>query len=311
MVRDIAHYTRTAGLAYTFSMPAKKKARYKPKPTHRRGLIRFFAILTAVLAVIVFLPTSHAPLPPLPVPNRITQTAYSGPLTLESYGVSVLGAQTIDRVDFVGEINKERVKAGAPPLRLSTVLMNAAKMRAGVILKYQNFSHQDPHEGIELGTVLPKLNYHFVYATENIGMGGVSAADFVRGFMASTYHRQNLLDARLTETGVAIVDGPYKQYYVNIAVQLFAIPGGEDEYRGYSAKERKQYEQAHSVITGKLNPFRRMVQKLLRNPDYSEKKIAAYTRQKKILETILVRMREDKPLQNLDVALILEYNTLL
>ncbi len=292
-------------------MPEKKKTLYKPKPTHQRSLIRFFAILTGLLAVSAMLPSSNTPLPPLPVPERITQTAYSGPLTLESYNVSVLGAQTIDRVDFVNEINKQRVNVGAPPLRLSTVLMNAAKMRAGVILKYQNFSHQDPHEGIELGTVLPKLNYHFVYATENIGMGGVSAADFVNGFMASTYHRQNLLDPRLTETGAAIVDGPYKQYYVNIAVQLFAIPGGEDEYRGYSAKERKQYEQAHTILTGKLNPFRRIVQQLLRNPDYSEKKITTYSRQKKILETILVRMREEKPLQNPDVALILEYNTLL
>lgn len=189
--------------------------------------------------------------------------------------------------------------------------MNAAKMRAGVILKYQNFSHQDPHEGIELATVLPKLNYHFVYASENIGMGGISAADFVRGFMASTYHRQNLLDPRLTETGAAIVDGPYKQYYVNIAVQLFAIPGGTDEYLGYSKSERKQYEQALSELSGRLNPIRKIVQQLMKNPDYSQIRINAYTRQKKILESILARMREDKPLQNPDVALILEYNTLL
>ncbi|MDP1722805.1 MAG: CAP domain-containing protein [Candidatus Gottesmanbacteria bacterium] len=294
-------------------MPAKMNAKRKRRSAPRPSGIRPFLIIIfiMIMAISSAIPGSNTPLPPLPVPTRITETAYSGPLTLESFNVSVLGAQTIDRIDFVDEINKERVKVGAPPLRLSTVLMNAAKMRAGVILKYQNFSHQDPHEGIELGTVLPKLNYHFVYASENIGMGGVSAADFARGFMASTYHRQNLLDPRLTETGAAIVDGPYKQYYVNIAVQLFAIPGGEDEYRGYSPAERKLYENAYTMLSGKLNPFRRMVQKLLRNPDYSEKKITTYSRQKKILETVLVRMREDKPLQNPDVALILEYNTLL
>lgn len=292
-------------------MPVKKHIKRPKKSTSGPRLTRIAAILMFVLVIGAGIPSSSAPLLPLPVPARIAETAYSGPLTLDSFNVSVLGAQTIDRIDFVGEINKERAKVGAPPLRLSTVLMNAAKMRAGVILKYQNFSHQDPHEGIELGTVLPKLNYHFVYASENIGMGGVSAADFVRGFMASTYHRENLLDPRLTETGAAIVDGPYKQYYVNIAVQLFAIPGGTDEYLGYSTSERKQYEQALSQLSGRLNPIRKIVQQIMRNPEYSEARINTYSRQKKILESILARMREGKPLQNPDVALILEYNTLL
>lgn len=286
-------------MKYTFLMPAKRNV--------------LFGLMIAVILTVIgaAAPSSSIPLSPLPVPARISETAYSGPLTLDSYDVSVLGAQTIDPVDFVNEINKERAKTGAPLLRLSTVLMNAAKMRAEVILKYQNFSHQDPHEGIELATVLPKLKYHFIYASENIGMGGVSAADFVNGFMASTYHRENLLNPRLTETGAAIVDGPYKQYYVNIAVQLFAIPDGTDEYLGYSASDRTFYEESRRSLAAKLNPIRRITQQMLRNPDYTDERIKTYSRQQEILETILARMRDNKPLENPDVALILEYNTLL
>ncbi len=279
---------------------------------HRGNIKRFLTIAVFVIAAVSFTsPVTQTPLTALPVPKRVTETSYSGPLTLDSYNVSVLGAQTIDAVDFVNEINKERTKAGSPPLRLSTVLMNAAKMRAEVILKYQNFSHQDPHEGIELTTVLPKLNYHFIYASENIGMGGVSASDFVNGFMHSTYHRGNLLDPRLTETGAAILDGPYQQYYVNIAVQLFAVPGGTDEYLGYSPSERASFEKAHTILTGKLNPIRKIIQQIIKNPDYSEEHLNKYSRQKKILDTVLARMRQNKPLENPDVALILEYNTLL
>lgn len=294
-------------------MPVKKKTRRKHSlHIPYSGLARFSLVITMLLVLVsAAAPSLSVPLSPLPVPRRVTETAYSGPLTLNSFNVSVLGAQTIDPIDFVNEINKERAKAGAPPLRLSTVLMNAAKMRADVILKYQNFSHQDPHEGIELTTVLPKLNYHFVYASENIGMGGVSAVNFVNGFMHSTSHRENLLNPRLTETGAAIVDGPYQQYYVNIAVQLFAIPGGPDEYLGYSPSDRTRYEGAHTALAGKLYPIRRIIQQMLRNPDYTGDRVKKYSRQKEILETILARMRVNKPLQNPDVALILEYNTLL
>ena len=184
---------------------------------------------------------SRSQLTRLPVPQNIPEITYSGPLTLSHVSQSVLGAETIDPIDFVAEINKERAKVGAPELRLNTTLMKAAKLRSDVILKHQNFSHQDPYEGIELGTVLPKLNYHFVYATENIGMGGVSAPDFVNGFMHSASHRENLLDPRLTETGAAIEDGQYQSWYVNVAVQLFAIPGGKDELRGYSDADQRVY----------------------------------------------------------------------
>lgn len=294
-------------------MHAKKRRRHpRTHQTSSRGIARFGAIVGIALIIANVATSSHpAPLSPLPVPKAVSRVAYSGPLTLASISESVLGAQTIDPIDFVNEINKERSKVGAPALRLSTALMTGAKMRAEVIRKYQNFSHQDPHEGIELLTVLPKLDYHFVYASENIGMGGVSAPDFVNGFMHSTYHRENLLNPRLTETGAAIVDGPYKQYYVNFAVQLFAIPGGRDEFLGYSPSDRAQYETALTDLSGRLNPLRRLAQQLMKNPDYAPDQIKKYSRQREILESVLTRIRKEEPLESPHVALILEYNTLL
>lgn len=266
--------------------------------------------ITLVFLIIISTPT-HERLTALPVPQTLSQTTLSGPLALEHINNSVLGAQAINAIDFVNEINKARQKAGSPALRLSRTLMDAAKLRANVILKYQNFSHQDPHEGIELGTVLPKLNYHFVYASENIGMGGISAPDFVNGFMHSTSHRENLLDPKFTETGAAVVDGPYKQYYVNIAVQLFAIPGGLDEYLGYNAHDRLIYEEALHTLDRKLFPIRRIAQQLFQNPDYEKNHLIKLDRQQYILQTVVSRMRKNVPFKNDDVTLILEYNTLL
>lgn len=250
-------------------------------------------------------------LAPLPVPERISHTSLSGPLTLTTIDQSVLGAQTIDPIDFVDEINNIRAAHNAPALRLNATLMRAAKMRADVIKKYQNFSHQDPYEGIELGTVLPKLEYSFIYASENIGMGGISAANFVEGFMNSTSHRANLLDPTLTDTGAAIVEGPYKQYYVNYAVQLFTIPGGIAEYLGYNTTEKELYEKQYAAVNENLHPLIWFTERLKNNPRYTEEYYKKLKRQQVILKTLLSRMRETKPLDNHDVAMILEFNTLL
>ena len=144
------------------------------------------------------------PLSPIPIPNSITTTYLPGPLQLPTYIASVLGTQTIEPTDIVTYVNKERTLRGTHPLRISPLLMNAAQMRADVILRYQNFSHQDPNENIELLTVLPSVGYHFRYASENIGMGGLSGEDFVHGFMNSTAHRENLLNPSLSDTGVGI-----------------------------------------------------------------------------------------------------------
>lgn len=247
----------------------------------------------------------------IPIPMHISQVVYTSPLTIENFNQSVLGAQTIDPVDFVNEINKVRVQSGATPLRLSTTLMRAAKMRAEVIRKYQNFSHQDPNENIELGTVLPKLNYHFTYASENIGMGGVSAPDFVNGFMHSTAHKANLLDPRLTDTGAAIVDGAYKQYYVNYAVQLFAIPAGREEYLGYTAQDKELYEAALSSVKANLHPLVRFTRFIRTNFTYAQKYNKRLEKQKIILETILAKIHTSEPFTNTNVTMILEYNLLI
>jgi len=287
----------------------------KRKTQSKHG--RILRILPALVAGISLLflasaqSTAHKKLSSLPVPASVTKTTYSGLLTLDTYNESVLGAQPINIVDFVNEINKERNRVGSPALRLNTTLIDAAKLRAEVILKYQNFSHQDPHEGIELATVLPKLNYHYVYATENIGMGGVSASNFVEGFMNSTSHKNNLLNPNLTDTGAAIIDGPFGSYYVNVAVQLFAIPGGKDEYLGYTKEDKKAYQNNLKTLTQRLNPVIWLINSITDTQKYNGSSHQAYTRQKAILEEIVPRLQQEKPLDNRDVALILEYNELL
>jgi len=291
-----------------------KKFKNNKKSSKKSSRFSFRFIIFSVLILFIFsygyiqYQYSSKSLTYLPIP-QIAEIYLPDPLELASISSSVLGAQTIDPKDIVKYVNIERAKVGSKELRISPILMQAAQLRADVILKYQNFSHQDPHENIELTTVLPKLDYQFRYASENIGMGGLSGEDFVGGFMNSTSHRENLLSPHLADTGVAVVTGPYKQYYVNIAVQLFAIPGGKKEYLGYSDKETSAYKKQLSDLDAKLNPIVWNMGKLTKNKQNSNEKYKTLSRQREILKTIYSHMTEEKPLTNEHVALIAEYNS--
>lgn len=246
-------------------------------------------------------------LTPLTIPH-LSQIYLPDILTISNLETSVLGAQSIDPVDFINNINIERSKIGSPKLRINEKMMKAAQMRADTILKYQNFSHYDPYENLVLATVLPKVGYHFTYATENIGMGGVSAEDFVGGFMHSALHKENLLNPALADTGAAVVTGAYKQYYVNIIVQLFAIPGGKDEYLGYSKKEKEKYKKLLADVEFQLNPIIWTINRLLYPDDFSPERKNKLAKQKNLLAGVYRQMKNDQPLTNQNVAMIMEFN---
>lgn len=243
----------------------------------------------------------------LKIPQK-AQVYLPSPLWLEHIMTNVLGTEAIDPFDIVTHVNIEREKRGASSLRLNPTLTQAAQRRADVILKHQNFSHQDPYENIELTTILPSLNYRFRYASENIGMGGLSGKDFVNGFMSSTSHRENLLNPYLTETGIAVVTGPYQQFYVNIAVQLFAIPAGQEEYLGYNQIDKKNYQNILSKLNFQLNPINWRINKILDKGKYTESYHRQLLRQKEIIATLYERMKKDQPLENEHIVLIREYN---
>lgn len=290
-----------------------KRRRYVKRKSSRNPLFVLFSSLLLVSltihSLLLYTQVSR-PLVPLAIPD-VPELYLPGTLEFPDMSESVLGAQPVDPNDIIKYVNIEREKVGAPPLRLTPTLAKAAQMRAETILKHQNFSHSDPYEHIELGTVMPKTGYQFSWASENIGMGGSSGEDFVGGFMNSYYHKMTLLDPKLVDTGVAVVSGPYKQYYVNIAVQLFAIPSGHDEYLGYTKQQKEAYAKELKSLNGKLNPLGRYLNRLAGNPDYTEDAYAKFRRQREILTSVYELMEKDEPLKSEHALLIAEYNALL
>jgi len=221
---------------------------------------------------------------------------------------SVLGAQTINPEDVIIYINDERMKRSAPPLRENATLDKAAAMRTAVIFKYQNFSHQDPNSHIQLDTVLPMLGYPFTYASENIGMGNSSAEEIVGGFMSSTSHRINLLNPALRETGVSVVYGEYQGYWVNVTVELFAIPATRDQYLGYGQEDVTNYKNFLTDVQSQIALTKDKLTNHVGDQEYYAGWQKILIRQEEILTTLYNTMLSQQPLVNNLITLMTEYN---
>jgi uncharacterized protein YkwD len=127
-------------------------------------------------------------------------------------------------------INTARSKAGCAPLRLNSRLTAAARTHAKSMAE-QNFFGHAGKDGSRFSSRIKRQGYSFRAAAENIAAGQRSAGQVVQNWLKSSGHRRNILDCRMTETGIAMVyqpdDKPLRgsryplRYYW---VQVFAAP---------------------------------------------------------------------------------------
>ncbi len=128
-------------------------------------------------------------------------------------------------------INAARGKAGCGPLRMNGKLTAAAKGHARAMAE-QNFFGHAGKDGSRFTARLKQQGYSYRTAAENIAAGQKSAGQVVASWLKSAGHRRNILDCRMTETGIAVVyqaddrpirgnSAPLRYYWV----QVFAAPG--------------------------------------------------------------------------------------
>lgn len=127
-------------------------------------------------------------------------------------------------------INAARVRVGCQPLRLDARLVAAAKGHARAMAEENFFGHAG-RDGSRFSSRIRRQGYVYRTAAENIAAGQKSASAVVKSWLQSAGHRRNILNCRMTETGIAVVyqpdDKPLRgsryplRYYW---VQIFAAP---------------------------------------------------------------------------------------
>ncbi len=136
----------------------------------------------------------------------------------------VLGfASQISPERVVELTNSERAKVGAPALKFNSLLNEAAQRKAGDMFAFNYWAHNSP-SGRDPWTFFKEVGYRYLFAGENLARDFSSPEAVVSAWMASSTHRENILNPKYQEIGISVVDGTIGGAETTLVVQLFGTP---------------------------------------------------------------------------------------
>ena len=119
--------------------------------------------------------------------------------------------------------NGDRAESALGTLTVNPVLVAAAQAKANDMAIYGYFSHISP-QGIDPWHWFEQAGYKFTYAGENLAVDFSDSADVNTAWMNSPTHRENLLNPKYTEIGIATAQGMYQGRLTTFVVQEFETP---------------------------------------------------------------------------------------
>lgn len=116
--------------------------------------------------------------------------------------------------------NEERAKVGAPPLSENSQLDGAALSKAQNMLLENYWAHFAP-SGRTPWDFITSSGYKFTFAGENLAKNFTNSEDVVSAWMASPTHRDNILNPKYKEMGIAVEDGLLQGQHTTLVVEMF------------------------------------------------------------------------------------------
>ena len=144
------------------------------------------------------------------------------------YGVNSVGrvlgyASDITADQVISQINQQRATSGESPLRVNSELNQAAFAKAQNMFSLQYWAHVAP-DGTQPWFFFKQANYQYSIAGENLARDFSTTPDMVQAWMNSPTHKENIMNGRYQETGVAVVNGTLLGTETTLVVQLFGTP---------------------------------------------------------------------------------------
>ncbi len=133
----------------------------------------------------------------------------------------ILGfASNIFVEEIVGVTNSYRSQSNLPQLRLDPELCQAAQKKAEDMFADDYWAHVAP-DGTKPWYFITSVGYDYVYAGENLAKDFQKSDSVVVAWMDSPSHRQNILNDRFKDIGVAVVNGTLNGYETTLVVEMF------------------------------------------------------------------------------------------
>jgi len=160
--------------------------------------------------------------------NNVTWLVFAAPFPLDAG--SDARASLTRLVELANEARARPRRCGrarydpAPPLTTNSALDRAAEVHALDVSRRGVLSHEGS-DGSVPGDRATRAGYRWRAIAENVAAGQTTAEQLVETWLQSPGHCANLMDARYSQTGVAIAinkDDDYVIYWV----QVYAAPQG-------------------------------------------------------------------------------------
>ncbi len=124
--------------------------------------------------------------------------------------------------------NSARGKNGLGALSTNSNLSSAAYSKANDMLEKDYFSHTSP-TGTTPWDFISGAGYSYIYAGENLAIGYSDVNELFNAWMDSPTHRENILNSKFREIGVAVVSGEYQGSETIVVVQEFGAQDGNPQ----------------------------------------------------------------------------------
>lgn len=139
---------------------------------------------------------------------------------------AVLGySSNISPEKIIELTNLERAGLGLSSLKHNSLLSEAARQKAGDMFAFNYWAHVSP-SGRTPWSFFTDVGYKYQYAGENLARDFKDPDSVVRAWMNSSSHRENIVNGKYSEIGVAVVDGSLQGTETTLVIQLFGTPYG-------------------------------------------------------------------------------------
>lgn len=172
---------------------------FRARLLHNSGI---FAVIALVLAVNVFV--------------RL----------LDSTPLHILGFTSTVTIDEVVRLtNERRIAAGLKTLSYNEKLADAARRKAANMLEENYWAHNSP-SGKSPWVWFTDAGYKYTFAGENLAKDFGDSTRMMEAWMNSQTHRDNIVNSKYQEIGVAVVPGTLLGQETVLVVQLFGTSSG-------------------------------------------------------------------------------------
>jgi hypothetical protein len=140
----------------------------------------------------------------------------------------VLGfASNINPQIIVELTNKQRNQHGVSSVFLNERLNEAARQKAADMFNKNYWAHYAP-DGTTPWSFFKNNNYNYIYAGENLARDFNDSDAVVKAWMASPTHKENILNPKYQDIGVAVVNGILNGEETTLVVQMFGAPASQE-----------------------------------------------------------------------------------